>query len=226
VFISMPPRSSRRSSSRPGAASPARLWHQDRRRQLLAVAELLLSRGGPDGVSMDDLAQAAGVTRPTVYKHFRNRQDLLIQLVQSYGEALQTLLLAAVAQHPNDAGRCLRLALSGLCDTIEQRGAGAWSLLAGGGPDPESNRVIAELRAALMRPWLPRIRKLTGASALEAEILCHLTLAAVRTVIDLWSAGRLSRRDAEPILERSLTALLREFHAPRRLSILKSTKTK
>jgi len=192
-------------------APQRRLWHDDRHRQLLEVAEALLSKRGWDGLRIPDLAEAAGVTRPIVYKHFRSRKELVIELVRAYAGRLQTMLLDAANTYPREPERALKLSLDVLCDALEERGPGAWYLLTSGGPDPEINRAIEALRDGLMRPWIPRVRKVTGLSARHALLLCHLTFASVRTVLDLWAAKKLSRSEVERVLSRSISAQLREF---------------
>ena len=44
---------------------------------LLDTAARLAMDHGPDGVTMDAVAASAGVSRPLVYKHFANREELL-----------------------------------------------------------------------------------------------------------------------------------------------------
>jgi AcrR family transcriptional regulator len=197
--------------------APKRLWHDDRHRQLLDVAARLLSERGWDGLSLGELATAAGVTRPIVYKHFRHRHQLATELVRNCADELQATLLQAVMRHPDRPDRCLRLVLDGVCDAIETRGAGAWNLLVAGGPDPKLHRVIESLRAELMEPWIRRIRKLTGVPQRHARVLCHLTVAQVRTVLERWMAGDLERPEVEQLLGRSISALLGEFALARQL---------
>ena len=60
----------------PKAAPHGRLWAADRRRSLVVAAARLLVERGADAVRIPDVAAAAGVTRPVVYKHFPNRTAL------------------------------------------------------------------------------------------------------------------------------------------------------
>jgi len=203
-------RAKRQRRARPRATT-SRLWHDDRHQQLLAVAERMLSERGWDGLSLSELAGAAGVTRPIVYKHFRSRQQLALELVQHYAAALQATLQEAVRRYPDRPEKALRQGLDGLCDLIEARGAGPWNLLTTGGPDPVLDRALGQMRDELMRPWVPRLRLVTGASARDAGVLCRLTVAVVRTAIERWAEGELSRREAERILGRSLAGLLAAF---------------
>jgi AcrR family transcriptional regulator len=65
-------------------ARPAaqRLRAPHRREQLLDVTCRLVVKGGFHGVSIEAVAQHAGVTRAAVYKHFRDLQDLFEAVVE------------------------------------------------------------------------------------------------------------------------------------------------
>ena len=47
------------------------------RQHLLAVAQECIERHGFSKVTLSDVATAAGVTRPTVYRHFGSAEELL-----------------------------------------------------------------------------------------------------------------------------------------------------
>ncbi|MHC5114468.1 MAG: TetR family transcriptional regulator, partial [Planctomycetota bacterium] len=68
----------------------ARMRATDRRRQLLDVAAQLFAERGYRGATTSDLATAAGVTEPILYRHFENKLDLFVTLIDVAGrEALQ-----------------------------------------------------------------------------------------------------------------------------------------
>ena len=71
-------------TSRPQRVRAPRTQPQERRRQLLDIAESLLEGSGSDALRMDTLASAAGVTRPVVYSHFDNRDALIIALLSFF----------------------------------------------------------------------------------------------------------------------------------------------
>lgn len=58
----------------------------DRRRRtraaILDAASGIVSRTGYDRMSMEDVARGAGITRRTVYAHFKNKDDLIIELAK------------------------------------------------------------------------------------------------------------------------------------------------
>lgn len=52
----------------------------DRREALLDAAAMLVAEGGVNAVTMDAVAEAAGVSRPLVYRYFPTTGELLAQL--------------------------------------------------------------------------------------------------------------------------------------------------
>ena len=62
-----------------------RMRSADRRRQLLEVAADLFARMGYRGTTTAELARAAGITEPILYRHFDNKLDLFVTLVDEVG---------------------------------------------------------------------------------------------------------------------------------------------
>jgi len=73
-----------------------RLTAEQRRRQLFAVALELFARRGYRATTMDDIAEAAGVTKPLVYQHFSSKRSLYLELVDSIAQDLLTAVRDAV----------------------------------------------------------------------------------------------------------------------------------
>ncbi len=65
-----------------------RLPAEQRRLQLLEVARDTFAQRGFHATSMDDLAAAAGVTKPVLYQHFSAKRALYIELLESLGAEL------------------------------------------------------------------------------------------------------------------------------------------
>ena len=66
-----------------------------RRDELLDAAVDAIRRHGPQ-VSMEDLARAAGVTKPILYRHFGHRDGLTAALATRFADGLQATLLEAM----------------------------------------------------------------------------------------------------------------------------------
>lgn len=63
-------------------ASARRLSATERRAQLLDVARELFAEHGYHGLSMEQLADAAGVSKPVLYQHFPSKRDLYLGLLR------------------------------------------------------------------------------------------------------------------------------------------------
>ncbi|MCU1389412.1 MAG: putative TetR family transcriptional regulator [Ilumatobacteraceae bacterium] len=74
-----------------------RLSASARREQLLDVALQVFARQGYHGASMNDVAEAAGVTKPVVYQHFDSKRELYLALLDEVGARLLTAIAKATA---------------------------------------------------------------------------------------------------------------------------------
>jgi AcrR family transcriptional regulator len=79
----------------------ARLPAPARREQILDVAVQVFARNGFHGTSMNDIADAAGVTKPVLYQHFDSKQALYLALVEEVGRRLLAAITKATAGAAN-----------------------------------------------------------------------------------------------------------------------------
>ena len=69
-------------------AGTTRLPAERRRQQILDVACAVFANRGFHATSMDDIAAAAGVTKPVLYQHFPSKRALFIDLLGDLGRRL------------------------------------------------------------------------------------------------------------------------------------------
>ncbi|WP_327149575.1 SACE_7040 family transcriptional regulator [Nocardia sp. NBC_01329] len=95
------------------SAIPTRreLLKQQRRGQLLAAGARLIAERGYLGMRLDDLGAAVGISGPAVYRHFPNKEALLVELLVGISRRLLDggSAVAAAAAGPPEA-------LAGLVD--------------------------------------------------------------------------------------------------------------
>jgi AcrR family transcriptional regulator len=60
----------------------------DARERILAAAERCIDRHGIRKTTMDDVASEVGLSRPSVYRYFADRDDLLVELVARHARVL------------------------------------------------------------------------------------------------------------------------------------------
>ena len=68
--------------------SQPRLPAVQRRRQLLDVSLEVFASRGFHAASMAEVAEAAGVTKPVLYQHFRSKRELYLELLDDVGQRL------------------------------------------------------------------------------------------------------------------------------------------
>ena len=146
----------------------------DRRLQLLAAAERLFAERGFLAVRLEDIGAAAGVSGPAIYRHFPNKESLLVELLVG----ISTRLLAGardVQSHQTDAAA----ALDGLIDFHLDFALGEPDLIR------IQDRDLAHLPAAAQRQvrraqrqyvevWVGVLRELEPALAeADARLMAH-----------------------------------------------------
>jgi len=80
-----------------------RLRSNERREQLLDVASRLFADRGYEATTMEQVAHAAGVTKPLLYQHFESKHALYEEIVTSAATALLDAL--SVAASPDASPR-------------------------------------------------------------------------------------------------------------------------
>jgi AcrR family transcriptional regulator len=84
------------------AQDSKRALRERRREELLDVADRVIQRRGV-GVSMDEIASEAGITKPVLYRHFGDKDGLYEALTERYVDELMTALKPATeASEPRD----------------------------------------------------------------------------------------------------------------------------
>lgn len=163
----------------------------DRRDQLLDTAQQVFAARGYVPTSMDDVAEAAGVTKPVLYDHFGSKDGLLAAVIERAGTQMLDATTGAVADL--DPQTALREGLTAFFRYVDDH-AGAWTLLvrevAPGTPAAVAvdrvRQVQVDVIAALIGQQLPvpdPVRALTYAHVVSAaaERISTVRLAGPRT---------------------------------------------
>ncbi|MEU8764473.1 TetR/AcrR family transcriptional regulator [Streptomyces sp. NPDC048659] len=131
-------------------ASPAyrRLGVEERRRQLLDAAQTLFAHRAPEDVSLDDVAEAAGVSRPLVYRYFPGgKQQLYEAALRSSADALELCFAEPPQGAPTER---LARVLDRYLSFVDGHDAGFAALLRGGSVAETSrtSAIVDEVRRA------------------------------------------------------------------------------
>lgn len=97
-----------------------RLSARQRRTQLLDVAGRRFAEQGYHGLSMEALAEAAGVSKPVLYQHFPSKRDLYLALVRDAVAEMEAQVRKALDGTSDNRAR-VEGAIAAYFDFVEDR---------------------------------------------------------------------------------------------------------
>ncbi|HEY7262180.1 MAG TPA: TetR/AcrR family transcriptional regulator [Trebonia sp.] len=173
------------------------------RDRILAAAGDLLSEAGPAGLTYSQLAERAGVTRQTLYRHWPSRSRLLVDLIlEGSGGGLEA---GGYPEPGADPGAVVAAWLGSLRAGISDpaRRAAGLAVTAQADTDPDSAEALAQLTAdriaalnEVLRPSGIQVEPEEYA-LLSGPVLARIffergevTDSFIEAVVDRWLAGR------------------------------------
>jgi AcrR family transcriptional regulator len=93
-----------------------------RTREILAAARRLMEQKGADALTMDEIAQAAGVAKGTIYLYFQSKDELIQALLSQVGEAI-SLDLESILAKPDPPPEKLRQVVNMLLNYVDRESA-------------------------------------------------------------------------------------------------------
>ncbi|RFU85470.1 TetR/AcrR family transcriptional regulator [Streptomyces triticagri] len=174
-----------------------RMGVEERRQQLIAVALELFSHRSPDEVSIDEIAAAAGISRPLVYHYFPGKLSLYEAALR---KAADDLAGRFVEPHEGPLGARLLRVMGRFFDFVDEHGPG-FSALMRGGPavlpsgggttltgTPATNALIGSVRQAAYEEIISHLEQPEPPARLELVVRSWVSLAESTALI--WLDGR------------------------------------
>ncbi|KUI27165.1 TetR family transcriptional regulator [Mycobacterium sp. IS-1742] len=146
----------------------------DRRSQLIAAAERLVAEKGYLAVRLEDIGAAVGISGPAIYRHFPNKEALLVELLVGISARLLAGARDVLARTP-DAGA----ALDGLIDFHLDFALGESDLIRiqdrdlGHLPDP-AKRQVRRAQRQYVEIWVQVLRAADASlDEAQARLMAH-----------------------------------------------------
>lgn len=156
---------------------------RNRKAQLADSAAELFGKHGYHQVSVNDIAAAAGVTGPAVYRHFRGKQDILAHVLLSGMDVFGLVTEEALAEPgtPDEQLDGLLRAVAALA--VDRREITALWRWEGRHLDAADQAKIRHRGGELMAQWGIALRdSRADLSKTEAELLCWAALSVFGSV--------------------------------------------
>ena len=214
-------------TSSPAPLEPARLARADRREDLLDAALALVASGDVDGVSMESVADRAGVSRSLVYKHFANRTEILTALYERESTRLHNELSAAVMA-AGSLEEKYRALCHGSLAAAKARGQIFDGLRSAAGRNKALRKLQRDRDRVTAATYVHQTVQELGVAEHTAEPITQLLLGTITPMLTLWHSKANNdyaeeMEEAYMCLVRGALAQLRDGDAPRKAP--RTTKT-
>jgi AcrR family transcriptional regulator len=186
-------------------ATRARMSTDERREQLLSSGVELLGRRAHDEVSIEEIAEAAGVSKGLLYHYFPTKKDFVLAALARGQEQLADRLLPDPDLEPAVQ---LDVSLDAFLDYVEEHATAYAAIFRrGGGGDPDIHAALDAARAVQMETMLVAL------SAWEDAPASTERSVELETAVQVWTffvEGAVLRQLEHGGLERpQIRALLR-----------------
>jgi AcrR family transcriptional regulator len=174
-----------------------RLPSEERRATIVEAAGRLFGERGYDATRLDDIAAAAGVTKPILYRHFDTKRALYLALLERHRDDLASFAAMIDAEEGTRDER-LRAVLE-LWLTYVEAHSYAWRMLfrdTGGGPDVEAFRLEVHARARAVLVGIIRTLSEVSIPRRELEPVAELMSMGMASVVLWWMENPSASRGA------------------------------
>jgi AcrR family transcriptional regulator len=164
-----------------------RLSSEERRATIVEAAGRLFGERGYDATRLDDIAAAAGVTKPILYRHFDTKRALYLALLERHRDDLASFAAMIDAEEGTGDER-LRAVLEVWLMYVEAHSY-AWRMLfrdTGGGPEVEAFRLEVHARARAVLVGIIRTLSEVPIPRRELEPVAELMSMGMASVVLWW----------------------------------------
>jgi AcrR family transcriptional regulator len=179
-----------------------RLPRAERRKQLVEVARTLFVEHGYAATSMDQIAEAAAVSKPVLYQHFPGKHELFLHLLDAEVESLVELIQRTLASGQDNAERT-RAAVTAVYTYVSDPSRRHRLLLSSGlTKDLDVQERCEVIEGTLARHIGALLQEGSGATEAEAELVSRGLVAYMIEAARWWADE--ADPDARPSFERAV----------------------
>ena len=204
----LPSRRGRRERRAPKPAAPERRVRLDldkRRAQLLELGIDLFTRRAYEDISIDDLAEEAGISKGLLYHYFRSKREFYVETVRAASRRLQLLTTPDPALPPPDR---LRAAIDAHLRYIQEHGAVYVAVYRSGvAIAPEVREILEQHRSVIIRYFLEAIGVRQPRPLLQASLRAWIAMVEGAS-LDWIANASITRDELRELLVAGYAALL------------------
>jgi AcrR family transcriptional regulator len=156
----------------------------DRKDQLATVAAELFRARGYHAVGVNDIAAAAGITGPALYRHFPDKQAILAHVLLDAIQDMETATSPALSTLDSPSRQRVEALLTAIATaSVERRGVAALWRWEGRHLSARQRREIGRRSSAILTAWAKVLLTLRPQLApADGELLCWAALSVFGSV--------------------------------------------
>ena len=162
--------------------------NEEVRTRILEAAALLIADGGFPALRIDELADRAGISVGTFYLYFEGKDDLFVQLVESFTEQLRERFRVASAEGGTVVERLGRR-LDAYLDFVEENRRGFQYFRDSGAVETTGGRLSTWAMGVHARDLRPLLEEGMAAGELrpmDGELLAHAIVGLLQHMAGVW----------------------------------------
>lgn len=157
------------------AAKRVRRTPEEARRLILDTAQGLIAKTGPEGLRLQDIAAAAGISHPLILHHFGSRAGLVRALTRQAVDELKDRLVAAMTQPEYSPGEGIERVFEAFRGGLALRLA--WLAIEDPQGDSNTSHVLCDITDVMHARRLAEPHDGAPAAREDTEFLVHLVAA-------------------------------------------------
>jgi AcrR family transcriptional regulator len=184
-----------------------RLAPEARRAQLIELGVEMLATRTLDELSVEDIAQQAGISRGLLFHYFSSKQEFHVEVARAAARELIDRTAPDTSLAPVEA---LRASLKAFIDYVEENPDNYTSLVRGAASgDAEMRAIFDDTRAVLAGRVIDVVARLGLQMGPRAELAVHGWVAFAEECTIRWMGSRTVQRQAlEEMLTKALPAVV------------------
>src|SRR6516165_11171222 len=160
-----------------GAGKRRRRTPEEARRLILETAQALIASTGPQGLRLQDIAAAAGISHPLILHHFGSREGLVRALTRHAAAELRDKLVAAMASSDYSIEQQLDRVFDAFRDGLAQRLAWLMTVDPGGRAE-QTEMIMRDISDKLHARRISTSPPGTAVERSDTDALVHLVATA------------------------------------------------
>ena len=204
----MPQRPATTTTAPAAPSARRRLPREERTRQLLDVAWVLISEEGTDQLTLARLAESAGVTKPIAYDHFGTRNGLLAALYEDYDVRQTVIFDTAVNAARATLQEKARVVATSYVECVLTQGQEIAAVVAALGGSPELQAVKRRYQHAFIDKCQRIFAPFAGPARIPAAGMWAV-LGAADTLSQTAADGDITKAQASDELMETILAVVK-----------------